>query len=136
MAGVRCIQEPLSRWTRSVRVPSGRANRSCSCSTCLPTGRDEVGGRVVDVPVLGEAVTLSGLRTRDEITDPFSISSSGHLGPLLNREILNVAGLRLRFRSIVASQSDPNLSGKCITYFIAGPYARSGHDPYRFAARR
>src|SRR3990170_6962863 len=62
-----------------------------------------------------------GLRTRDEITDPFSISSSGHLGPLLNREILNVAGLRLRFRSIVASQSDPNLSGKCITYFIAGP---------------
>jgi len=48
----------------------------------------------------GVEAILARPRTRPEITDRFPISSSGHLGPLLNREILNVAGLRLRFRSI------------------------------------
>jgi len=34
--------------------------------------------------------------------------------------------LRLRFRSIIASQSDPNLSGKPLPYFFAGPKWAAG----------
>jgi len=48
-----------------------------------------------------------GLRTRPEITSAFSISSSGRLWPFLNREILNVGSLRLRFRSIDHDQIQP-----------------------------
>ena len=47
------------------------------------------------------------LRTRPEITSAFSISSSGRLWPFLNREILNVGSLRLRFRSIDHDQIQP-----------------------------
>ena len=51
--------------------------------------------------------TFSGLRTPKKITYRFSISSSGRLWPFLNREILNVGPLRLRFRSIDHDQIQP-----------------------------
>ena len=47
------------------------------------------------------------LRTREEISYTFSISSSGHLGPLLNREILDVEG---HYASGFAQSSRPNLT--------------------------
>jgi hypothetical protein len=43
-----------------------------------------------------------------------------------SRNPLRRRALRLRFRSIVASQSDPNLSGICTPYFFAGPCPRVG----------
>ena len=52
-------------------------------------------------------VAAEALRTRKTITYRFSISSSGRLWPFLNREILNVGTLRLRFRSIDHDQIHP-----------------------------
>ena len=53
-----------------------------------------------------------GLRARARIISRFRIPSSGHLQPLLNRKILNMAGPCLRSCSIVAAESDPNLGAK------------------------
>ncbi len=47
--------------------------------------------------------------------------SSRHLRPLLNREILTVEGLRLRIRSIVATESDAKPSASPISYFLTTP---------------
>ncbi len=52
-------------------------------------------------------LTRLALWTRKTITYRFSISSSGCLRPFLNREILNVGPLRLRFRSIDHDQIQP-----------------------------
>jgi hypothetical protein len=51
----------------------------------------------------------------------FLLSFSGHLWPQLNRKILAVALLRLRFRSIVATKPDPNLSASMQHLFLDGP---------------
>jgi len=61
------------------------------------------------------------LRAGEKITSGFRIPSSRRLRPLLNREILTVARLRLRFRSIVATKSDANLGAKTGSYFFADP---------------
>ncbi len=52
------------------------------------------------------------VRVRVEINQPFRISYSGRLRPLLNHKILDEALLRLRFCSIVANKSNQNLSEK------------------------
>jgi hypothetical protein len=46
------------------------------------------------------------------------ISSSGHLWLALNREILDVAGLRLRFRSIDSAKPSLNLSAIFSSLFL------------------
>jgi hypothetical protein len=48
------------------------------------------------------------LRDSENTNLPSRIPSSGHLWLRLNRKILNVALLRLRFCSIVAAKSNPN----------------------------
>ena len=52
------------------------------------------------------------LRARAKITSHFRLPSLGHLQPLLNRKILDIAVLCLRSCSIVAAESDPNLGAK------------------------
>jgi prepilin-type processing-associated H-X9-DG protein len=54
-----------------------------------------------------ERSLMTVLRPRKTITYRFSISSSGRLWTFLNREILNVGLLRLRFRSIDHDQIQP-----------------------------
>jgi len=54
----------------------------------------------------------------------FRIPSSRHIRPFLNREILIVAQLKLRFRSVVATQSDAILGAKTGSYFFADPKTR------------
>jgi agmatinase len=46
----------------------------------------------------------------------------GHLWPQLNRKILNLALLRLRFCSIAATKLDPNLSAILTMLFLNRPY--------------
>ncbi len=53
---------------------------------------------------------------------PFLHSSSRQLRPLLNRENLTVEELRLRIRSIVATESGANPSTSLGSYSCAGPY--------------
>ena len=63
------------------------------------------------------------LRARARITSHFRIPSSGHLQPLLNRKILDIAVLCLRSCSIVAAESDPNLGAKNrLQNEIMGPF--------------
>ena len=63
---------------------------------------------------------LVRLRTRKEITSPFSISSSGRLWPFLNHEILNVGSLRFRFRSIDHDQIQPKSERIMLNLFLYG----------------
>jgi hypothetical protein len=51
-----------------------------------------------------------GIRASERIYRPISRPASGNLRPILNREILNVARLHLRFRSIESTKSHLNLS--------------------------
>ncbi|GAH13353.1 unnamed protein product, partial [marine sediment metagenome] len=66
------------------------------------------------------------LRARAKITSHSGITSSHHLWPLLNREILDVALLRLRFHSIVAAKSGANLRANSVNLFWRGPLVRVG----------
>jgi len=61
------------------------------------------------------------LRAGEKITSGFRIPSSRHLRPLLNHEILTVARLRLRFRSIVATESDANPGANSRKLFFRRP---------------
>src|SRR6185369_433501 len=61
------------------------------------------------------------LRACPEITVHPCISSLGHLWPALNRQILTVALLRLRFDSISPTESDPNLSAILLHLFPDRP---------------
>jgi hypothetical protein len=54
------------------------------------------------------AILGDDLTAHARITSRFGVTSSRHRWPRLNRKILNVALLRLRFRSIVAAKSDAN----------------------------
>jgi len=60
------------------------------------------------------------------MTSRFRIPSGRHLRLLLNREFLNLAQLRLRIRSIVAAESDPNPGANSTKLFFREPlvYAR------------
>jgi hypothetical protein len=65
-----------------------------------------------------------GLRARARITSHFGITSSHHLWPLLNLEILDAALLRLRFRSIVAAKSGANPRANSARLFLRAPLPR------------
>ncbi len=67
------------------------------------------------------------LRAREKITYDFRIPSSRHLWTILNRKILELAGLVLRFCSIGLSQSNPNLSASKLIHIL-------DVDPSRLAA--
>ncbi len=49
----------------------------------------------------------------------FRIPSSGHLRPLVNRKILELALLVLRFCSILAAKFGPNLGANSVKSFFA-----------------
>ena len=77
---------------------------------------------------------VTELRTRAKITFHFGITSSHHLWPRLNRKILDVALLRLRFRSIASAKSGANLRAKPANLFLRGPLLPKGllpASPYR-----
>jgi hypothetical protein len=52
----------------------------------------------------------------------------GHLWLWLDHKILNVALLRLRFCSIAATKSNPNLSAILPTLFVDRPLLQAGND--------
>jgi hypothetical protein len=60
-------------------------------------------------------------RGRARITWHFGIPSSGHLRPILNRKILEIVLLLLRFCSIGSTKSDPNLGANSANLFLRGP---------------
>jgi hypothetical protein len=80
---------------------------------------------------LPERVTVSGLssqnhgcsvlRARAEITSHFGIPSPGHLWPILNRKILEIVLLLLRFRSIGSTKPHPDLGANSANLFLRGP---------------
>ncbi len=52
------------------------------------------------------------------MTSHFRIPSSGHLCPLVNRKILELALLVLRFCSILAAKSGTNLGTNSVKLFL------------------
>ncbi len=56
------------------------------------------------------------------MTSHFRIPSSGHLCLLLNRKILELALLVLRFCSIEAGKSDPNVGANSVKSFLGGSF--------------
>jgi hypothetical protein len=63
----------------------------------------------------------TALRARAGITSRPRIPSARHLGPRLRREFLDVALLRLRIRSVVATQSAAHLGAMSGSYSCANP---------------
>jgi hypothetical protein len=59
---------------------------------------------------------------RAKITSHFGIPSPGHLGPILNRKILEIVLLLLRFCSIGSTKPDPDLGANSVKLFLRGPY--------------
>jgi len=85
---------------------------------------DPAGSRAWPAPTRTFVVLLCVLRdlwAGEKITSGFRIPSSRRLRPLLNREILTVALLRLRFRSIVATESDANPGANSRKLFFRRP---------------
>ena len=63
------------------------------------------------------------LRVQDKITSHSEGQLYHYLRTRLNREILNVSRIRLRFRSIVASESNDSFTPNPAKYFCPGPLA-------------
>ena len=70
------------------------------------------------------------LRVRAKINSHSGITSSHHLWPLLNREILDVALLRLRFHSIVVAKSGANLRANSVNLFWREPLEPNNESTY------
>ena len=61
------------------------------------------------------------LRACAKITWHFRIPSLAHLRPILNRKILEIVGLLLRFCSIGSTKSGPNLGANSVNLFLRRP---------------
>jgi len=97
--------------------------------------RDRTTAEVVDTPA-GRGGSCQVPSVRGRITSGLRIPSSRRLRPLLNREILTVARLRLRFRSIVAAKSNANLGAKTGSYSSANPKRIFSDELSREGARQ
>lgn len=76
------------------------------------------------------SLTGEGRRDSENPNIPSRIPSSGLLSPRLNLKILNVALLRLRFRSIDADKSDPNQGAIPVHLFFPSPLVRQSEDNF------
>ena len=77
-------------------------------------------------------IGLPGLRAYAKITLHFCIPSSGHLWQLLNRKILAIVVLSLRFCSIGAAKYDPNLGANSAKLFFVSPKWIEGNNIFLY----
>ena len=129
----------LGPWIHRSRVGFLEPRFSCSlkslgrCRVLPPAGRSFPRGVRLRAGKAPEPASraLSSFRAEGPRKNNFSpgISSSPHLRSLLGREILSVALLRLRFRSVVALESGTNLSAILCSYSLADPKRAASHDP-------
>jgi hypothetical protein len=75
----------------------------------------------------------SNLRARARITSHFRIPSLDHLWPRLNRKILEIVLLFLRFCSIGATKYDPNPGANSVNLFLREPLGIVNEVPVRFS---